>query len=413
MSNATRNTCRIDGSPLVEVMDFGVQYVTDFVNDPKDGETSSLKVGIGQNSGLVQLYELYPQDKMYRKYWYRSGINESMVLELQGITQAAKRFVEVQPGDAVLDIACNDGTLLSFWEKNLYRIGIDPAKNLKPHSSKHANEIVEDYFEEKHYSAYAPKKAKVITSIAMFYDLPDPHQFVKDIKAVLDPRGLWIMQMSYMPLMLEQNAFDNILAEHIEYYSFSVFQNLAASEGLRVVDVELNDVNSGSFRCYLTHTENRTLKLSYHAQQIGDFRVKSLLEYEKRLDLLSPEPYRAFFKRCVENKEKTLNLLKDLKKQGKTVLGYGASTKGNTTLQFYGLTPDLLPAIAERTPEKVGLKTIGTGIPIISEEECRSRKPDYLLILPWHFTDAFMVREKSLRDAGCKFIVPLPTLQVV
>ena len=413
MSNATRNTCRIDGSPLVEVMDFGVQYVTDFVNDPKDGETSSLKVGIGQNSGLVQLYELYPQDKMYRKYWYRSGINESMVLELQGITQAAKRFVEVQPGDAVLDIACNDGTLLSFWEKNLYRIGIDPAKNLKPHSSKHANEIVEDYFEEKHYSAYAPKKAKVITSIAMFYDLPDPHQFVKDIKAVLDPRGLWIMQMSYMPLMLEQNAFDNILAEHIEYYSFSVFQNLAASEGLRVVDVELNDVNSGSFRCYLTHTENRTLKLSYHAQQIGDFRVKSLLEYEKSLDLLSPEPYKAFFKRCVENKEKTLNLLKDLKKQGKTVLGYGASTKGNTTLQFYGLTPDLLPAIAERTPEKVGLKTIGTGIPIISEEECRSRKPDYLLILPWHFTDAFMVREKSLRDAGCKFIVPLPTLQVV
>jgi len=413
VSNATRNTCRIDGSPLVEVMDFGVQYVTDFVNDPKDGETSSLKVGIGQNSGLVQLYELYPQDKMYRKYWYRSGINESMVLELQGITQAAKRFVEVQPGDAVLDIACNDGTLLSFWEKNLYRIGIDPAKNLKPHSSKHANEIVEDYFEEKHYSAYAPKKAKVITSIAMFYDLPDPHQFVKDIKAVLDPRGLWIMQMSYMPLMLEQNAFDNILAEHIEYYSFSVFQNLAASEGLRVVDVELNDVNSGSFRCYLTHTENRTLKLSYHAQQIGDFRVKSLLEYEKSLDLLSPEPYKAFFKRCVENKEKTLNLLKDLKKQGKTVLGYGASTKGNTTLQFYGLTPDLLPAIAERTPEKVGLKTIGTGIPIISEEECRSRKPDYLLILPWHFTDAFMVREKSLRDAGCKFIVPLPTLQVV
>ena len=405
-----RKTCRIDGSKLIEVMDLGVQYVSDFVDDPKDGETSSLKVGIGKKSGLVQLYESFPPEKMYRRYWYRSGINESMVAELKGITEAAKKFVALKPGDTVLDIACNDGTLLSFWEKDLFRIGIDPAKNLKQHSQKHANVIVEDFFSSKNFFNHAKDQAKVITSIAMFYDLEDPNWFVREAKKVLHPEGIWIIQMSYMPLMLEQNAFDNILAEHIEYYSFTVLNNLLASNGLKVIDVELNDVNSGSFRVYIAHKKNNSFKLPYHAQQIGDFRVKSLLAYEAKLGLLKPKVYKDFFKRIVANKNKTMKLLKDLKKKGKTVIGYGASTKGNVTLQFYGITPDLIPAIAERTPEKWGKKTIGTGIPIISEDEMRSRKPDYLFVFPWHFVDSFRKREAALLKAGTQMIVPLPYL---
>ncbi len=406
----TRKTCRIDGSKLIEVMDLGVQYVSDFVDDPKDGETSSLKVGIGKKSGLVQLYESFPPEKMYRRYWYRSGINESMVQELKGITEAAKKFVDLKSGDTVLDIACNDGTLLSFWEKDLFRIGIDPAKNLKQHSQKHANVIVEDFFSSKNFFNNVKDQAKVITSIAMFYDLEDPHWFVKEAKKVLHPEGIWIIQMSYMPLMLEQNAFDNILAEHIEYYSFTVLNNLLASNGLKVIDVELNDVNSGSFRVYIAHKKNTNFKLPYHAQQIGDFRVKSLLTYEESLGLLKPKAYKDFFKRIVANKNKTMKLLKDIKKKGKTVIGYGASTKGNVLLQFYGITPDLIPAIAERTPEKWGKKTIGTGIPIISEEEARSRKPDYLFVFPWHFVESFRKREAALLKSGTQMIVPLPYL---
>src|SRR5258708_6883902 len=139
--------------------------------------------------------------------------------------------------------------------------------------------------------------------------------------------------MSYMPLMLEQNAFDNILAEHIEYYSFTVLNNLLAANGLKVIDVELNDVNSGSFRVYIAHKKNQNFKLPYHAQQIGDFRVKSLLKYEDSLGLLKPKAYKDFFKRIVANKNKTMKLLKDIKKKGKTVIGYGASTKGNVLLQ--------------------------------------------------------------------------------
>ena len=407
-----RKTCRIDGSKLIEVMDLGTQYVSDFVDDPKDGETSSLKVGIGKKSGLVQLYESFPPEKMYRRYWYRSGINESMVLELKGITEAAKKIVELKPGDTVLDIACNDGTLLSFWEKDLFRIGIDPAKNLKQHSQKHANVIVEDFFNSKNFFNNTKNKAKVITSIAMFYDLEDPNWFVKEAKSVLDPEGIWIIQMSYMPLMLEQNAFDNILAEHIEYYSFTVLNNLLDSNGLKVIDVELNDVNSGSFRVYIAHKKNNNFKLPYHAQQIGDFRVKSLLAYEENLGLLKPKVYVDFFKRITANKNKTMKLLKDIKKKGKTVIGYGASTKGNTLLQFYGITTDLIPYIAERTPEKWGKKTIGTGIPIISEQEARDKKPDYLFVFPWHFVDSFRQREQALLRVGTQMIVPLPYLKI-
>ena len=407
-----RKTCRIDGSKLIEVMDLGTQFVSDFVDDPKDGETSSLKVGIGKKSGLVQLYESFPPEKMYRRYWYRSGINESMVAELKGITEAAKRFVNLKAGDTVLDIACNDGTLLSFWEKDLFRIGIDPAKNLKQHSQKHANVIVEDFFNSKNFFNHAKAKAKVITSIAMFYDLEDPNWFVREAKSVLDPEGIWILQMSYMPLMLEQNAFDNILAEHIEYYSFTVLNNLLESNGLKVVDVELNDVNSGSLRVYIAHKKNNRFKLPYHAQQIGDFRVKSLLAHEEKLNLLKPKPYLDFFKRITANKNKTMKLLRDIKKKGKTVIGYGASTKGNTLLQFYGITPDLIPFIAERTPEKWGKKTIGTGIPIISEDEARKKKPDYLFVFPWHFVDSFRQREQALLKAGTQMIVPLPYLTI-
>ncbi|HEY5039793.1 MAG TPA: class I SAM-dependent methyltransferase, partial [bacterium] len=324
-----------------------------------------------------------------------------------------RKWVFLREGDVVLDIACNDGTLLSNWEKSYFRVGIDPAKNLKQYSEKHANAIVEDFFSKKNFLSVAPAKARVITSIAMFYDLPDPNVFVADTKECLQADGVWIIQMSYMPLMLEQNAFDNILAEHIEYYSFTVLNNLIKTHGLKVLDVELNDVNSGSFRVYITHKDTPNLRMPSHGQQIGEFRVKSLLEYEKSLNLLSPQPYVDFFNRVKANRDKTLAFLKDAKKNGKKVIGYGASTKGNTLLQFYGITPDLISAIAERTVEKIGKKTIGTGIPIISEEEARNRKPDYLFILPWHFVNSFKAREKALLAQGTQLVVPLPYLQII
>ena len=404
--------CRIDKSDLIEIIDLGDQYVSDFVNNPEQGEKSSLKLCIGKTSGLVQLKDTFSPEKMYKKYWYRSSINESMVTQLKNIVDCCNKVIEVKKGDVVLDIACNDGTLLSFWDKSFFRIGIDPSDVAKTQVSS-IDALVNDFFSSENYYKVSNKKAKVITSIAMFYDLEDPNWFVDEIKKCLDNDGIWVIQMSYMPLMLEQNAFDNICHEHLEYYSFTVLNNLLEKHGMKVFDVELNDTNSGSIRTYITFKENKNLKLSHHARQIGQFRVNSLIEYEKKLNLLNPKPYIEFFERIEKNKTKTLELLSSIKENNLKVIGYGASTKGNTLLQYYGIGPELISCIAERSKEKWGLKTVGTGIPIISEEEMRKMKPDYLFIFPWHFVDAFKKRESELINLGTKLIVPLPELYII
>jgi hypothetical protein len=409
--------CRIDGSDLIEIGDLGNQYFTDFVDDPTDGFKSSLKLGIGEKSGLIQLFDGMDPEKMYRKYWYRSGINPTMRNDLNDIVYAAQKYVNVTPGeDVVLDIACNDGTLLSNWDPKIFRIGIDPARNLKQHSEKHADHIVEDFFSAKNYDSVFTgpvQKAKVITSIAMFYDLPDPNWFVDEVKQCLAGNGVWIIQMSYTPLMLKQNAFDNICHEHLQYYTFTVLNNLLKVHGMKVVDVELNDVNSGSLRVIVAHEDNKDFKLPPHALQIGEFNVDALLTYEDSLNITSPDTWLDFFKRAEENKNKTLELLKDLKAKGKKVVGFGASTKGNTLLQYYGITPDLISCIAEASPEKFGKKTIGSGIPIIDEKELESIKPDYLFIFPWHFVESFKKKTSHLRGQGTQFIVPLPEVYIV
>lgn len=415
-----KTKCRIDNHDLTEVIDFGDMYFSDFVDNAKDGFKSPLKLGICEKCGLVQLYEAPEPEKMYRKYWYRSGINDSMVRDLADIVRSCHKYVQVNSGDTVLDIAANDGTLLGFWNSGSWnsrdfkvnRIGIDPAKNLEKHRVGTYDSFVEDFFSSKNYWSVAKERAKVITSIAMFYDLPDPAWFVREVKDCLHPHGLWVLQLSYTPLMLQQNAFDNICHEHIEYYTLNVIKNLLKNNGMRIVDVELNNVNSGSIRVYATHENNWVTKLTTHDEILGEFRTDSLIEYEKKLKLDTPEPYLAFARTVETEKERTIALLKSLKSQGKLVIGYGASTKGNTLLQHYGIGPSLIPYIAERTPEKWEKVTVGTGIPIISEEEMREMKPDYLFVLPWHFTNNFMEREKELRNNGTQFIVPLPMVTI-
>ena len=412
-----RKTCRISNEKLVPLFSLGKLYLSDFIepNIAPSYEPVELKMCLAPKSGLVQIAHTVPGDIMYKKYWYKSGTNQTMTNELMGIAKKTQELIKLGKDDIFVDIGCNDGTLLSFVEKNVIRIGFDP-NDFKEESSKHADIIINNYFSFKEYqkTSLGKKRAKVITSIAMFYDIDEPHNFVQDVKKTLDKDGLWIIQMSYLPLMLEQLAFDNICHEHLKYYSLEALTYLLECNDMQVVDCELNDVNGGSFRIYIRHKKadpNTFATAPY--RDVAKMRVASLLEYEKKLNLRKKQTYLNFYKDIQALKKETVDFIKKEKKKGKIIWGYGASTKGNTLLQWYGLDNSLIDGIAERSPAKFGLKTAGTNIPIYSEEEMRKANPDYLLVLPWHFIAEFTKRETDFLNKGGKLIVPCPRFQVI
>jgi hypothetical protein len=409
--------CRISGEPLVPLFSLGDMYISDFL--PEGSAPRSPKVpltmALSPKSGLVQLTDTAPFDDMYKVYWYRSSTNESMVRELREIAESSAKLMRVGKSDVWIDIGCNDGTLLSFIPKEAIRIGYDP-NDYKEFSEQHANLIVNDYFNAKAFKAskYGERKAKMVTSIAMFYDLEDPHTFVQDVYDVLNDEGMWVIQMSYLPLMLQQLAFDNICHEHLEYYSLTALKYLLDAHDFQIVDCQVNDVYGGSFRIYIrkkSATPSRFGSAPY--RDVATFRVNSILEYEKTLRLDDPQTYKNFYKKSKKLGEETVAFMKAEKAKGKTIWAYGASTKGNTLLQWWGIDRTLVDAIAERSEPKFGLKTVGSNIPIKSEDEMRKAKPDYLLILPWHFVDFFREREQDYLKQGGAFIVPCPRFEVI
>ncbi len=403
---------------MKELFTFGDLYVSDFLKPDEQprGDKIEMKLLLDDN-GAVRLEKVAPLDTMYGKYWYRSGINVTMKNELEGIVESITDIYKLKDGGLWIDIAQNDGTLLSFIPKNIIRVGIDPADDTyKIEAEKHANLIIQDFFSARAFnqSKYGSMKAKIITSIAMFYDLEHPDAFIKDIDAVLDDNGLWVMQLSYTPLMLEQLAFDNFCHEHCYYYSLFNLKTLLEKHGFKVMDCQLNDINGGSFRVYIMKAgSNEKLFSSQPYRDVCKFRLDSLLAHEKTLKLDSVETWAAFYDRINSLKEQTVSFIKQVKSEGKTVWGYGASTKGNTLLQYFGLDHTLIDGIAERSPYKFGLKTVGTNIPIYSEEDMRKINPDYLLVLPWHFINEFCEREKKYLASGGKFIVPCPKFEVI
>ena len=412
-----RKKCRISNKRLTPVIDLGDLYVSNFLPTVScDAPKGPLSLGIGEESELIQLYDAVNPDILYKQYWYRSGTNITMKKQLKDIINMIPRWVKLEDYDIVLDIGCNDGTFMSLYppEYKVLKVGIDPAENIARDGRLFCNLHATSYFTKNTYFSLTDgRKAKVITSIAMFYDLEEPHSFVEDIKQCLQDDGIWILQISYTPLMIQQNAFDNICHEHIEYYSLTSLSYLLKRHGLKIIDVELNDTNSGSFCVIITKEQNDMRNVDIFYKDIGEFRCNSILEYEKKLRLNEAEGYLNFMSRVEALKEKTIDLLKKLIREGKTIFGYGASTKGNTLLQYYGIDHTMLTGIAERQPQKFGLLTVGSWIPIVSEEEMRAAKPDYLFILPWHFINEFCIREKDLLNAGCKFILPLPDLRVI
>jgi len=404
------------------LLDLGDIYVSDFLDDTDglydDRTQEPLKLILDKSIGAPRLTQAVDSDKMYGKYWYRSGTNASMTNQLKEIVAEVCDRVKHEDGDLWLDIACNDGTMFRFIPDHFTKIGIDPCDDSYLEiSSSVADVVIQDYFSASAFdqTGYGDKKCKVITTIAMFYDLDEPIPFIDDVYDILDDNGVWVVQLSYTPLMLKQMAFDNICHEHVYYYSLSSIKKLMEGRGFKVVDCSLNDTNGGSFRVYLQKKE--ASELSFGTKPLRDvcnFRVESLLNYESTsADSANPEAWNKFYEQLQRMKTQTVEFVRAEVAKGKTVYGYGASTKGNTLLQYYGLDHNDIVAIAERSPVKFGLKTVGTHIPIVSEAEMRKAKPDYLLVLPWHFIKEFVERESKFLADGGKFIVPCPEFQII
>jgi len=421
--------CRITNKPMEELFSLGELYVSNFVkNDSeyKNIQKSPLDMWLSKETQCLQLGAEVDPNVMYGKYWYRSGINNSMIAELKDIaTKATKLSNSIslvsEWKSTFVDIASNDGTLLSFVNsENYYRIGIDPVEDsFHKVAEKNCDETIKAYFSKEAYESsttylWGKKKANIVTCIAMFYDLTDPVYFCKDVKDILTDDGLFIIQQSYMPLMLKQLAFDNICHEHLFYHSLYSMEYILKESGLKVVDVELNDVNGGSFRLYI-QKENapETSFGTKPYRDVAKMRLNSIRELEKTFTLDNNKIYKDFYNKIQELKETTFNFIKEKKEEGKNVWVYGASTKGNTLLQWYGLTNEYISGAAERSPFKYGLKTVGTAIPIYSEDIMRAEKPDYLLILPWHFINEFQKREKDYLQEGGQFIVPCPKFEII
>ena len=408
---------------MKELFNLGDLYVSDFVKPGEDYRAGrvGLKLVFDEERQAARLEEVTPGEFMYGRYWYRSGTNATMTNELKGIVDSIRRTYKMPEGVTWLDIACNDGTLLSFVPKEYLRIGVDPVDDTyKAESEKNAHLIIQDYFSADSYNnglldnLGATCKADIVTIIAMFYDLEYPDVFLRDLSSVMNDDGLLVVQMSYTPLMIEQMAFDNICHEHLYYHSLASIKKLFNENGFQIVDTELNDVNGGSFRVYaMKNNADLTRFGTQPYRDVCEYRVNSLLEYEEVKGYNTPEIWNGFYQNLLELKEQTYNFIKQAKDDGKTIWGYGASTKGNTLLQYFGLDHTLIDGIAERSPYKFGLKTVGTEIPIYSEEEMRAANPDYLLVLPWHFINEFVNREQEYLRNGGKFIVPCPKFEVI
>lgn len=399
MEVATRETCRVCHSgDLAPVFALGDLYVSDFVTSQGQGRKGPLELVLCANCSLLQLKHTVPQELLYsRFYWYRSGVTDTMRRALRDITESVERLVPLERDDVVLDLGANDGTLLgTYTSDKIIKVGCEPADNLIPYLEQHADYILRDFWSYEKYQALATRvglgKAKVVTAIGMFYDMEDPNQFILDARKVLAKDGIFVAQLMCLRQMLEKNDLGNICHEHLEYYSLESLKVLFEQNGLEIFQIEENDVNGGSYRLYARHFEGTGI------------------HFDEKFTI---EDYLAFFKRVQENRGKCVNFVKQEVSRGKTVFVYGASTKGNSILQYYGLDHNLIVAASERSPEKWGKFTVGTMIPIVSEEQARKAKPDYFLVLPWAFFKEFYTREKAWREAGGKFILPLPEFRVV
>ncbi len=405
--------CRSCGEklPLQNVLDLGKQTVVDFLLPGETGRgISPLELVACPYCQLLQLRHTVDSDTLYRVFWYRSSISESMRASLQDIVESAERHVDLMTGDYVCDIGSNDGYLLGCYPPHVNRVGFEPARELAEEASKNSDGVfIPDYFSAPPaISASKNKLYKAVTAIAMLYDVPDPGRFLDDVRSIIHPAGIFIVQMNYLGTMLRNLVYDNIGHEHLCYYSLTTLNDLFTKHGFLITDVEQNMVNGGSFRVYA--------KKNLTGGRRSEPRVRHVREMlNEEAGMFSHDAYTDFAERVTAHATQMKSFLSELRARGKRVFAYGASTRGSTLLQtICGDTPatSLLAGVAERDPRKYGRRMAHLDLPIVPEAEARL-EADYFLLLPYQFWDAISLREREWMLAGGKFIIPLPRPRVV
>ena len=396
-TNKTKHCLLCKNKKIKDIFSLGNLYVSNFVSK-KNIFKAPLNLQYCKKCSLIQLSHIAPQEIMYRRfYWYRSGVTKIMQLGLKNIFKESLRYVKIKKNDVVLDIGANDGTLLKYYKKkNFKTIACEPAKNLHNSLRKNCHFAIKNFWNKKELNKVLIKnklkKPKLITAIGMFYDLEDPNKFIKDAADSLDENGIFIAQLMCLKSMIEKNDIGNICHEHIEFYSLKSLKYLFEKNGLEIFKIDENDINGGSYRIYCRKYKKGSIRL-------------------KNENI--PKLMKSFIKRVKENKRNTMQFINKKIKLGKKIYLYGASTKGNTVLQYYGLNNKKIPFGAERSPEKWGKFTIGTGINIISEKKARKLNPDYFFVTPWGFIKEFIKREKKWLRKGGKFIIPFPKFKIM
>ena len=403
--------CRICGNPhLIPILDLGLQMLTGVFPDSVNPQAATIgplrlvKCMGEETCGLVQLEHSYDLEEMYgENYGYRSGLNKSMADHLQNKVKKLLQYISLSAGDLVIDVGSNDSTTLQAYDaSNLTLVGIDPTGTKFASFYPPNITLIPEFFSSKLIHSFFPnRKAKVITSFSMFYDLENPLEFMQQVHSILDDEGIWVFEQSYLPTMLQTNSFDTVCHEHLEFYALKQIQWMAEKVGFLILDVEFNDVNGGSFSVMVRKKKNGETVLP---------TITALLEEEAALGLDTLEPFLAFAKKSAEARTNLLTYLAQLKKAGKSIAALGASTKGNVLLQYCGLSADELMAVGEVNPEKFGRYTPGSWIPIVNEDQLLATPPDYLLVLPWHFK-SFFLNNPKFRNS--KLIFPLPMLEVI
>lgn len=389
--------CRICGNTeLTSVFDIGELKINAFMDEPNtDVGSAPLNLVNCDNCGLIQLEHTVREKELYEQYWYLSRLNKKIVDNLESITQDLNAELNFQQGDIVLDIGANDGTLLSFYDSDqVVRIGCDPAQNIHADLEQNCDHLIPDFFTWDNWVRYVGlnRHARAITTVAMFYDLDDPNGFVADIARVLSADGVWLCQLMTAKPMIDSNDLGNIIHEHIEYYTYRSLVALMEAHGLEIFRVRTNDINGGSYQLYIRHSQGPSIEYP------EDITPESIQQWADNID---------------HNRDTTMQFIREANDLGKKIYIMGASTKGNTIMQYYGLDSDTIAGAAEIHPDKIGKYLVGTSIPIVHEDEAK-RDADYMLVFPFHFRQLFV--ERIMADwiaEGGQLIFCTPEFEVV